>query len=106
MQRLRATRRCKAEAASGGVSVGGGGSSTETHAGAPWRISTYYTKKLRRQTDELGNIVNNPDAVAPAPGWTPDAQLRLAAEALAPELRQEAEELLDKARGGVACGRD
>jgi hypothetical protein len=71
------------------------------HAGAPWSISPYYTKKLTRQTDALGNIISEPDAVAAAPGWTPDAQLRLAAAALAPELQRDAEELLDKARRGV-----
>ena len=36
--------------------------------------------------------------IAAAPGWTPGRQLQLAAEVLAPELQQEAGELLNKAR--------
>ncbi len=47
--------------------------------------------------DALGNILSSPDTIAQAPGWTPDAQLRLAAEALAPQLQQDADLLLDQA---------
>jgi hypothetical protein len=42
-------------------------------------------------------MASSPDTIAAAPGWTPDAQLRLAAEVLAPELQQDAAALIDKA---------
>lgn len=64
---------------------------------APWSLSNYYTKKLARQTDSLGNILSSADTIAAAPGWTPDAQLRLAADALSAELQQDAAELLEQA---------
>jgi hypothetical protein len=66
-------------------------------ASIPWQLSSYYTKKLERRTDALGNMIASPDSIAAAPGWTPDAQLRLAAEALAPSLHQDAEALLEQA---------
>lgn len=64
----------------------------------PWQMAAYYTKKLERRTDALGNILSSPETIAAAPGWTPDTQLRLAAEALAPQLQQNAAALLDQAR--------
>lgn len=48
--------------------------------------------------DALGNMASTPDTIAAAPGWTPDTQLRLAAEVLSQELEQEPEVLLDKVR--------
>lgn len=64
---------------------------------APWSLSNYYTKKLARQMDSLGNIVSSAETVAASPGWTADAQLRLAAEVLSAELQQDASELLHQA---------
>lgn len=52
--------------------------------------------------DSLGNILSSPNTIAEAPGWTPDAQLRLAAEALAPQLQQDASTLLDQVGVGWA----
>ncbi|KAL4420606.1 hypothetical protein ABPG75_010288 [Micractinium tetrahymenae] len=65
---------------------------------APWSLSNYYTKKLSRQTDSLGNILSSADTIAAAPGWTPDAQLRLAADVLSAELHRDAVELLEQVR--------
>lgn len=56
----------------------------------------------RSAADALGNILSSPDTIAQAPGWTPDAQLRLAAETLAPQLQQNAELLLEQASCGWA----
>lgn len=75
-----------------------GAAALEQQAAAPWALSNYYTKKLSRETDSLGNIMSSPDTIAAAPGWTPDAQLRLAAEALAAELQQDAGALLKNVR--------
>ncbi|KAL4451439.1 hypothetical protein ABPG77_009511 [Micractinium sp. CCAP 211/92] len=44
--------------------------------------------------DSLGNIVSSAETVAASPGWTADAQLRLAAEVFSAELQQDASELL------------
>lgn len=65
---------------------------------APWSLSSYYTKKLSRQTDSLGNILSSADTIATSPCWTPDAQLRLAADVLSAELQQDAAQLLDQVR--------
>eukprot|EP00887_Chlorella_sp_A99_P001359 scaffold8.g1359.t1 len=66
--------------------------------GVPWAVSAYYTKKLERKTDALGNIQSSVETLAVPPAWTPDAQLRLAADALAAQLQSDAETLLDQAR--------
>lgn len=60
-------------------------------------MGLYYTKRKGHQTDELGNIPaeSYEDLQAPA-GWTADAQLRLAAMAVADEVGCEAEEVAER----------
>ncbi|KAI8477007.1 MAG: hypothetical protein J3K34DRAFT_515981 [Monoraphidium minutum] len=53
---------------------------------APWEITNYYTKKLERRTDALGNIIKDPSAIAEPASWTPDARLALAVKVVAGEL--------------------
>ncbi|KAI3430850.1 hypothetical protein D9Q98_009260 [Chlorella vulgaris] len=61
---------------------------------APWQLSSYFTNNQTRHTDSLGNVLGSLDTLADPPGWTPDSQLRLAAEALAPSLQQDADSLV------------
>ena len=68
---------------------------------APWAMSTYYTKKLERRTDALGNIISSADTVAAPPGWSRDSQVQLAAQALSAELGSDAAALLEQARRGA-----
>ncbi|EFN52616.1 expressed protein [Chlorella variabilis] len=81
---------CRATASSSSCSDGGSGASDDGAANPPWVLANYYTKKLERRTDSLGNISSSPDTIAEGPGWTREAQLRLAAQALAAELQQDA----------------
>lgn len=67
------------------------------HAACP-RLTR--TKDLDHAADALGNMISSPETIAAGPGWTPDAQLRLAAEVLAPELEQDAATLLEQVMDG------
>lgn len=96
---------CRATASSSSCSDGGSGASDDGAANPPWVLANYYTKKLERRTDSLGNISSSPDTIAEGPGWTREAQLRLAAQALAAELQQDAAVLLDQARHPPAAWR-
>ena len=60
------TRRRRRVPQAGGDGDGGGG---------PWEISPYFTKKLRRQTDALGQFVGEEEdgAVADPVGWNEEA---------------------------------
>jgi len=51
----------------------------------PWSISTYFTKKTARQTDELGNFVGQTQVAEP-PGWHADSKLALAVQIVSREL--------------------
>ena len=69
------TRRRRRVPQAGGDGDGGGG---------PWEISPYFTKKLRRQTDSLGQFVGEEEdgAVADPVGWNEEAKRRLKIERL------------------------
>jgi hypothetical protein len=62
---------------------------------APWNIGGYYTKRLKRRTDTMGNLVEDSLDVAEPFAWTPAAKLRLAAATLATELSTTPESLLN-----------
>jgi len=53
-------------------------STPEHNHGTSWSIISYYTKKLQRQTDALGEIIQSPDTIAEPLNWTGDAKLQLA----------------------------
>lgn len=55
-----------------------GTSSTGSSRQAPWAFAAYYTKKLERRTDALGNIVQDSSTIAEPLNWTADARLALA----------------------------
>lgn len=55
----------------------------------PWSLTPYYTKKLERRTDALGNMLRGDDptaAIAAPAGWTRERQMELALRAVAAEL--------------------
>lgn len=73
-------------------------SDEETREKGPWNVMNYYTKKLVRSTDPLGNMLSSPETIAESPLWKGDKQikLKLSAEVLAKELNTTPEDLLQK----------
>jgi hypothetical protein len=79
-------RALAADSSSGRGSGSSGGSDNSTSAGGgsntkqqvPWNLTAYYTKKLERRTDALGNMVPDPALIAEPANWSPDVQLALA----------------------------
>mmetsp|Transcript_3660 Transcript_3660/g.13241 ORF Transcript_3660/g.13241 Transcript_3660/m.13241 type:complete len:286 (+) Transcript_3660:32-889(+) len=55
-------------------------------SGQPWHIKEYITKRKRRQTNALGNIVDDDEDFLDPAGWDEDAKLRLAVDCVAREL--------------------
>lgn len=62
----------------------------------PWEIGGYFTKKKRRRTDELGNLIDAPEDTAESFAWSSvNARRRLAAVSLSKQLQRSPEELLE-----------
>mmetsp|Transcript_7028 Transcript_7028/g.21077 ORF Transcript_7028/g.21077 Transcript_7028/m.21077 type:complete len:285 (-) Transcript_7028:727-1581(-) len=55
-------------------------------SGQPWHIKEYITKRKRRQTNALGNIVDDDEDFLDPAGWDEDAKMRLAVDCVAREL--------------------
>ena len=55
-------------------------------SGQPWHIKEYITKRKRRQTNALGNIVDDDEDFLDPAGWDEDAKLKLAVDCVAREL--------------------
>eukprot|EP00775_Hariotina_reticulata_P006289 gene6289-6525_t len=51
----------------------------QTEGDHPWNISSYYSKKLSRATDQLGNIVQSPDTIAEPMAWDASSKYRVVA---------------------------
>ncbi len=56
-----------------------------TSGSSPWQLNPYYTKKLERRTDALGNVRQDPSLVAEPLNWTADTKLSLAIRVVAKE---------------------
>lgn len=67
---------------------------SSTGAECSWSIGSYYTKKLERNTDSLGNFIEDPSTTAESAFWTSDAKLRLAADTLSSSLSVPSDTLL------------
>lgn len=50
----------------------------ESRDGLPWAVNSYYTKKLSRDTDELGNIIAYPESISEPYSWNDRTKLYLA----------------------------
>eukprot|EP00878_Enallax_costatus_P033630 GHUV01037166.1.p1 GENE.GHUV01037166.1~~GHUV01037166.1.p1 ORF type:complete len:112 (+),score=31.53 GHUV01037166.1:306-641(+) len=60
---------------------------------APWVIGNYYPKKLARETDSLGNIVQSDETIAKPLAWNSKTELDLALQVVSRDTGMPVEEL-------------
>ncbi|GMH45605.1 hypothetical protein BSKO_13562 [Bryopsis sp. KO-2023] len=66
--------------------------------GLPWTVGKYYTKKLERRTNKLGEILQTPETIAEPIGWNDNAKLELSVELVSRETGVPIDEVKSRVR--------